>query len=277
MLKQRLLQHRRGDVLAPKIDAYLRQGTPNFSEQTIAEIARLAIATPRSRARLFSASGLDRCMRQQLLQVLDYPQEEVPNARLANVFFDGNWRHLRWQALFLEMGLVARGKMSTDGFAESEDGEWMLEVGVTLPSHMLRGTVDSILVLDDEPWIVDIKGANPRTFSGVKADQSPYRAYQMQMLAYMKATGVPRALLFYEDKASQEYHEVRITLADAQQQEAQFEGRVAALRHYWEQQMLPDPLPQAPANPDCRSCPFQIDCASATFTTKYIDGGELPL
>lgn len=276
MLKQRLLQHRRGDVLAPKVDAYLRLGTPRFSEATIAEIARLATAAPRSRAHLFSASGLDRCLRQQLLQVLDYPQEEVPNARLANVFFDGNWRHLRWQALFLEMGLVARGQIGPEGFEEG-DGDLMLEVGVTLPSHMLRGTVDSILILDGEPWIVDIKGANPRTFSSVKSDQSPYRAYQMQMLAYMKATGVPRAMLFYEDKASQEYHEVRLTLEDAQQQEAQFEGRVAALRHYWDSQQLPDPLPQAPANPDCRSCPFQLDCTAAVFTTKYIDGGDVPL
>jgi hypothetical protein len=214
-------------------------------------------------------------MRQQFFQLLGYPQEEVPDARLANIFFDGNWRHLRWQALFVEMGLVARGSwVPGTGIVLDEGGELLLEVGVEMPDQMVRGTIDCVLLIDGELWIVDIKGANPRVFSSIKQDAAPYRAYQMQLLAYMQASGIDKAMLFYEDKGSQDYLEVKVD-ADSDVAAA-LEARLAALRHYYDAEKLPDPLPQAPANPDCRSCSFQIDCVAAEWTKDYIEG-ELPL
>lgn len=274
-IRQRLLKHRKGDVLTPMVDAFLRRGTPQFSQETLDAVVKLAVKPPRSRSRSFSASGLDRCMRQQFFQLLGYPQEEVPDSRLANIFFDGNWRHLRWQALFLEMDLVARGSwVPGEGIRLHDDGELLLEVGVDIPEQMVRGTIDVILVIDGEPWIVDIKGANPRVFSSVKQAGEPYRAYQMQLLTYMKAAGIDKAMLFYEDKASQDYLEIRVI--PGSEVAAALEARLAALHHYWDKQRLPDPLPQAPVNPDCRSCSFQIDCVKAEWTKDYIEG-ELPL
>ena len=241
------------------------------------EVASLAVRPPRSRARSFSASGLDRCLRQQFLQLLDFPQEEVPNARLSNIFFDGNWRHLRWQALFIEMELVARGAwVLGEGIVFDDEGPLLLEVGVEIPEKMVRGTMDAILMIDGVPWIVDVKGANPRVFSGVKQNTEPYRAYQMQLLAYMEAAGVDNAMLFYEDKASQDYHEVRMNSSQDATAVATLEARLAALAYYWNKEELPEPLPQAPVNPDCRSCQFQIDCVAANWTKEYIEG-ELPL
>jgi hypothetical protein len=276
-LKARLLQHRRGDVLTPRVDEFLRRGTPQFSEATMHEVVGLAVRPPRSRSRSFSASGLDRCLRQQFLQLLDFPQEEVPNARLANIFCDGNWRHLRWQALFIEMGLVGRGSwVPGEGIVFDEGGDLLLEVGVEIPEKMVRGTMDAVLVIDGDPWIVDVKGANPRVFSGVKQDTEPYRAYQMQLLAYMDASKVDNAMLFYEDKASQDYLEVRMNRHQDATAIAALDARLAALAHYWNKEVLPDPLPQAPVNPDCRSCSFQIDCVAAKWTKEYIEG-ELPL
>lgn len=269
-IKRRLLRHHRGEILATRVDDYLRLGTPTVSAATWDAVLGIALRPGRDRRRAFSASGLDRCMRQQTFEMLGFPRDEVPDARLSNIFYDGNWRHLRWQALFLEMGIIPRGRVEDGKVILDESCDHLLEVGVQLPGHMVRGTLDAIAVLNDELWLLDIKGANPRTFSDVKAGNGPYRGYRLQLHAYMRATGVAQALLWYEDKASQDYQEVRLSLDDAADA-ALFDARTAALRHYWERQELPPALPMAPLNPGCARCPYQIDCTSASWTQDHLE------
>lgn len=268
-LKKRLLRHHRGEILAPVVDAYLRQGTPVISSATWEIIAGLLLRPERDRRRTFSASGLDRCMRQQTLELLGFPRDEVPSERLSNIFFDGNWRHLRWQALFVEMGIVPCGRVE-DGAVVLGGDDHLLEVGVELPDHMLRGTLDLIAEINEELWLVDIKGANPRTFSEVRGGGEPYRAYRLQLHAYMLATGVRQALIWYEDKASQDYYEVRLSLDDTASEQL-FLARTSALRYFWERQELPPPLPNAPMTPDCRGCPYQLDCVAAAWTLNHLE------
>lgn len=257
-LESRLLNYKKGNVLTPFLDRYFRDPPPNHSERTMEVIKGLATQRPRDRTRAFSASSLGSCMRAQSFRYLDYPGVQVPDPRLQGIFLNGKWIHLKWQAVLLEIGIV------------DEDH---LEVPVYL-DDTVKGTIDAICEIDKLKWIVDFKGVNPQSFAKYRAGEKNLM-YSMQLQAYMKATGIPRALLLYENKATGEYYEQQ-TFADSDES-FRMQARVMALRHYMDVHLLPPPLHEAPANPECRGCPFQLDCVDAEWTDKYLEEDEIPL
>jgi hypothetical protein len=203
------------------------------------------------------------------MKLLGFPEVEVPDHRLANIFSDGNWRHLRWQSIFLDMGIVARGRWEEDnGVTLIPTDEHLLEVGVY--TGVVRGTIDAIVEIEGERWIVDIKGANSRVFSDLRAGGKPYPAYLLQLYAYMQASRIPRAILWYEDKGSQDVLEVQVKRDDPGLAEL-YAARVGALELYKNRRELPPQVPKATAAPQCRGCAFQLDCPGATWTDDYLN------
>lgn len=250
-LESRIARIKRGEILAPHVERFLSNWNGQFSKETLEVILELAARPPRDRVGSFSASNLGKCMRQQALAYQGQPEEVVANPIQTSLFHDGSWRHLRWQGIFLEMGLVARDAWSG----------YLLEVPVEIPELEVRGTLDVILNLEGERWIVDIKGANPFSFS--KAERGEVnQGYRWQLQTYMRAIQIPRAMLWYEDKSTQELHEIVITSSDKEAQEVW--ARMRGLKRFRDLRRLPPQLPGFPTELECRKCPFLLGCEEAS-------------
>lgn len=94
-------------VLTPRYNDWLMQhGDEALSERVATMIYNLLIEQPRDRSRSFSASSAGLCERRQVLKFLGMPEVGTIDPRLQNIFNDGKWRHLRWQANLLMADLV---------------------------------------------------------------------------------------------------------------------------------------------------------------------------
>lgn len=255
-LENRIMRVRRGEILTPLIDRYLSQQPEiKFSKETMRILTEIMLRPNRDRTNSYSASSLDTCMRRQMLQYLDYPTVRIPQAVQNSIFFNGNWLHLKWQGILLEMGLVVY-----------QHGKPLLEVPVEIPELGVKGTIDAIIWLQERQWIWDLKGVNPGTFAKAKRGEVS-RGYQWQLQIYGEATGLP-SLLFYENKASQEYHEVAVEPSEDERKAAI--ARLRGLARYNSTRQLPPILPDFPSDRECRECPFQTDCKDAVFTDQYL-------
>jgi len=254
----RIKRYRSGQILTPLIDQYLREQSTKdgvqFSPETMQLLAKLHLRKPRYRGGSFSCSSLASCMRAQMLNYLDYEQIVLPNEAREAIFFNGNWLHLKWQGILIEMGVVARGPT----------GVPMVEQRVSLPNQNVEGTLDAICNLNHPTqWIVDIKGVGPGYWTKMKEGWIP-EVYIWQQHAYMMATGIPNAMLLVESKATQEYLELHIPpLTDSSA--LQVQARIAALNKFIDLQELPPMLKHYPRDPQCKQCPFMLDCPKAVY------------
>lgn len=266
-LKDRIKRHRSGQVLTPLIDEFFRTASVNggvqFSPRTMEILTGLFLKPERDRSGSFSASGLAGCMRAQILGYNGEEADLVPSERREAIFFNGHWLHLKWDGILLELGVVRHGAQPRPD----------LELPVELPSLNLKGTLDAICLLPgqrsqfglghDDEWIVDVKGVNPNSYAKITHGDVP-RGYVWQQHAYMLATGISRAMLLVENKATGEYTEVHLPPPDSQTY-VQMQARLKALNHHLEQETLPAKLPDFPTNPECGDCPFRIVCPTAKF------------
>lgn len=260
-LVSRIKRHRKGELLTPIIDEFFRKASVadgvQFSPLTMDILSKLFLAPDRNRAGSFSASGLAGCMRAQVLSRNDEEKFLIANEKREAIFFNGHWVHLKWDGILLEMGVVK--------WPDYDKGAMpMLEVPVEIPEWNVRGTLDAIIQLDED-WIVDVKGVGMYYWNIFKSGEIP-QAYLWQQHAYMKATGIPRAMLLVENKGTGEYIEVHIPPPDSLIGK-QMEARVRALNWHVEREQLPKPLPDFPRDRQCQDCPFLFLCPDATFRT----------
>lgn len=255
-LISRIKRHRSGEILTPLVDEFYRRASMNggvtYSSRTMEILRTLALRPQRDRTSSFSASNLGSCMRAQVLLYNNEDQDIYPDERREAIFWNGHWLHLKWGGIFLEMGIV-RGMSNP-----LPD----LELPVHIPEWGVRGTLDCIAILEDE-WIVDVKGVGHHYWSMMKGGDIP-RTYLWQQQAYMRATGIEKAMLFLENKATGEYMEIHMPPPDSLVA-MQMEARVRALNHYVDNRELPPPLIGFPTADECRECPFRDICKDAQF------------
>lgn len=282
-LIDRLMRVRKGEVLTPLIDAHLRTHREEpFSPATLRVLFELASRKPRDRSGSFSVSQLATCMRYQVFRYWGTEGVEVPDGRLHSIFHDGHWRHLRWQGLLLEIGVVCQYVYVGDRLVilppGSPEGQPALEVPVYDRDLRVRGSMDAVCEVDPFRWVVDVKGANPGAFAAARRNDLPL-GYRWQLYLYGHLLGRRlgegadlsryKAMFLYEDKASQQVHEHHLTLEQRYMLGAT--ARLRALNLHAAAQTMPAPLPNAPANPACRTCPYQLDCLEG------LDLDEVPI
>jgi hypothetical protein len=106
-----------------------------WTEELLEQMYQLLIGNTDNddRTGRFGASSRGTCERRQLWSYLGMPVHHAGiNPQLNNIFFDGKWRHLRWQMMGLDAGFLThvevpfrnkttRMKVSLDGINEDED------------------------------------------------------------------------------------------------------------------------------------------------------------
>lgn len=147
--------------------------------------------TSYSRAGRFHASSSGSCPRKQMFEYLGVEPDTKHPASLRAIFHDGHFRHLRWQLMLLNAGIIDTVEKRYD-----------------LPELLVSGSVDGLNL--EEGWIFELKGANPKVFEKVKNSGMCLPEHNRQIHVYFLLTGLDRAIIVYENKATQAYEEIEV-------------------------------------------------------------------
>lgn len=220
-------------ILTPHINAWLTtNGESEYSPSTVARVADILAAKPRNRSGSFSASSAGYCERRQMYGYLGVPEVQILPV-LQSLFNDGKWRHLRWQALLLDAGLL------TD-----------IEVAVPMPEYNSKGSMDGQGFTGDLPlrdeWKnkkfgFELKGVHPSPFATLKKNGFPSSKHVKQMQRYMLASGLDLFVYIAEDKASHEWLEFVVEYDEVRAKKSWSE--LNSLNAALASQTLPDRLP----------------------------------
>lgn len=185
-------------VITPALTKYLMQEPGPYYSEIVADLIKdQLLGEERIRYGSFSASSISlHCFRAGVFQFLGAKQNEgsdsLRNAVLSNLFLDGHWRHLRLQAVCLEIGVI--------------DTIEFLMVDENLK---LIGTADGISF--EHNYGVEFKGAHERQFQIIRRMKRPVEHHYWQVHAYMLLTGMKTWYIVYEDKNSSDWKEYKIT------------------------------------------------------------------
>lgn len=236
-------------IITPKLRKWLvMHGDDELSERVADTIYELLTTKPRMRSASFSSSGAGTCLRRQELAFLGVEVPGVIDAQLQNIFNDGKWRHLRWQAMLLEAGLLT----------EVEYVSWWKK-------YLSRGTLDGVgEVHGDHPRVAwrgegygfELKGVgNWNAFKEAK-EIGPKDAHLDQIHRYFLSTGFKLFVVMYEHKMTQEWYEWVIE-ADPARLRAQ-EVELQTLNNDVKRKQLQPMLPacRARKGPEWDACQF---------------------
>jgi hypothetical protein len=188
-------------IITPKTNNWLVAHGDDPLPKDVAElIYEQLITTPRDRTQSFSASSAGSCMRAQELQFLGIPQVGVIDSQLQNIFNDGKWRHLRWQAMGFQVPFLIR-----------------MEMPLYWRNMLSRGTIDGLGIVDDDhprtawrglEYGFELKGVNSWGYrAAVKQDKGTKIAHKRQIARYFLMGGFDLFVTIYENKDTQEWFE----------------------------------------------------------------------
>lgn len=177
-----------GLVVSPRHERWLESNSnPVYSPEAMqfGADALLDMGRPRDRRGTVSASSLGSCKRKQQFTFLGLP-ELPPSPKLAQIFQNGTFMHIRWQMAGLTEG-------------------WLKKAEVPVGDNPLRlsGTQDGI-AYDDS--IVELKSCNSNQFGRIQSF-GPIEGHIYQIGTYAVTTGAEKATLIYENKDTQEFKE----------------------------------------------------------------------
>lgn len=191
-LKQAIRFAKMNSRITPRLTPWLvnnPSGVRITNDETALKIMSILKPTiAKSRAGAFHPSQLYQCQRAQVYGYYDAPASRQYDPILQNLFNDGHFRHLRWQIMLLEAGIL------TD-----------IEVGIHVPELRLEGSIDGIN--KNEGWMFELKGTSQYRMVQSKGAMP---AHIKQVHAYLLASGLDEAVIVYEDKSNQQWQEITI-------------------------------------------------------------------
>lgn len=187
-------------IITPIHERWLQMhGDDPYPEWVADWIHKQLTTTPRNRSASFSASSAGRCPREQELQFLGMPKSGVVDPQLANVFDDGSWRHLRWQANLLTNGLLDRAEMPL--FWRNMRSRGTIDgqgtVGNTHPRARWHGAV----------YGFELKGVSGFQYPKYVQTDEAKEDHLDQVHRYFLMGDFDLFIIVYEDKSTQAWHE----------------------------------------------------------------------
>lgn len=176
-------------IMTPRLETWLMSNSNLVvSEEHAKTLTEIVTAQPRDRSKGFSSSSRGTCLRAQMFQYIGVPTMGRGDSRLHSIFIDGTWRHIRWQMMLLEAGIL------TD-----------IEVPFHNETYRLRGSLDG--TNEDEGWGWELKGTSNSSVVSGSAD--PFHNHLLQIHTYFVGRpDIERFVLLYEDKKFQSYREI---------------------------------------------------------------------
>ena len=246
-LKKHIKIAKLNSKITPKLHAWLNNHDGVHITKTEVLEKTIDILTPSAgdRSGAFHPSQLYQCKRKQIFDYFGLEGMRSYNPTLQNIFNDGHFRHLRWQIMLLEAGII------TD-----------VEVPVSIPKYRLSGSMDGIN--EDQGWMFELKGTSQ--FREVSR-RGAMPAHINQVNAYLLASGLESALVVYECKSSQNWVEIEVTRNE--ETIGEIESILGELNSCLDSNSLPEVLD------DCKNkkgatynnCPYSESCFGFNTTS----------
>ena len=227
---------------------------------------------------VFSPSSLASCLRKVYLsknwKKLGFERVEVPRIDANGYFNKGNFTHLQWQfALYKLDKFCDEFELLPDG-----DGHHLVEVPVMSKRGDHGGTIDALAAIRGEPFVIDAKGVNLRTFQkAVRGDVND--DYRIQIADYivlvnagaLVVNGKPMklkkkinsSLLLFESKGGpDQFHPLAITEVEVKLKDnlPEIRLRLEVLREHEAKKEIPKPECESTRTLQFRGCPFAGFC-----------------
>jgi hypothetical protein len=250
----------RGQVLVPLLEELLEHplAVEDKADRLFMEDLFKKRARPREKG-VFSPSMLAACTRQAYFAKTGVERRHAVSPQTNAYFFEGDWRHYKWQ--------FALWKLHRAGKIVLID----VEVRVYHPDGDFAGTIDAIVIIDGEPYVVDFKGMHVREFQRFVRD-GPDKKQRTQVVGYAMivnlqgspVSGVCTCLFIEESKAGPiqggspiALHEEKV---DVQSNRFHVKRRLTTLREYVRDEEVPPPACQSTRWRDFQECPFNRFC-----------------
>jgi hypothetical protein len=114
-------------IISPYLDEFLVTWDGTLPPHVAKRVHDLLVEPQRNRSGSFSASSAGYCKRRQEFSFLGVKPPGIIDPKLATIFLNGRWVHLRWQATLMTAGILDN-----------------IEVTVKKPSRRARCTLDGV-------------------------------------------------------------------------------------------------------------------------------------
>lgn len=196
----------------------------------------------------FHPSLIGYCSRKIAYTMLRYPAPLI-DARTMRIFECGHSMHERFERWFGEIGIQIATELILN-----EDSPDEAIASRCVPLN-ISGRTDSLVVIDDELYLVELKSANGNMFKYYLNEPKEHHVQQLQL--YMYLTGVHKGFILYEDKNTQELKEFYIQY-DHKLVEQLLE-KIRMINYHVENRMLPNKEGK-PSEWQCKYCEFRGIC-----------------
>lgn len=183
----------------------MRNPNLTLDEEVHQIIAEQLSKPPRDRSGSFSSSSSGKCERLQVFNYIGQGADDLPQSndpRLQQIFYDGSFRHLRWQAVLLQAKIIDR-----------------IEVPLSWKKMRSEGSMDGLGVVHDEhprpDWRglefgFELKGMNSWGYKS-QIEKGIREDHLDQVHRYFLSSGLELFVIIYENKDTQEWTEWVIT------------------------------------------------------------------
>lgn len=251
---KRLLENRmQPGLVTPSLDRWLlsNDGIPMSPELAERFVGLMSAPSP-DRSGVFHPSSAHLCRRRQQFSFLGVEGIHHFDSSLQNKFNNGQWVHLRWQAMLMTAGIL-------------DD----IEVVVEVKGLKLRGSMDGIGSSESRgKFGFELKG-----WSALVDEPKP--AHIEQIHAYMFASGLDLFSLVYEHKSSQDWRE--FVVERDQEIIDRIEATLWELNEFTDRQELIPPLKECrrERGDTFKRCPYRNMCLEVSEWGEVTDGEDI--
>ena len=182
----------------------------------------------------FYVTDAGKCPRAVWFGFKKFPKKDK-DARVMRVFENGDYTHMRIMSSLLSIGAVKA-------------------IELALENELVRGRCDGIVVINNEPHVLELKSINSFAF---KRLEGPKPEHIKQLMLYLHYFHINNGIFLYENKDTQELKEFMIKY-DAKMAESLIQD-FQALKHMIEKDILP-PVPLGLEEWECRFCDYSEEC-----------------
>lgn len=177
-------------IISPYLDEFLVSWDGTLPPEVAKRIHDLLVVPQRDRSGSFSASSAGFCKRRQEFSFLGVKPPGVIDPKLAQIFLNGRWVHLRWQATLLTAGILDS-----------------IEVTHKKPSLLARCTMDGMGIakgghFKGTEFGFELKGRNLFTWGSQRMD-GPDEKTRRQVDFMFLLTGLEVFVILNESKNDQ--------------------------------------------------------------------------
>ncbi len=126
------------------------------------------------------------------------------------------------------------------------------------PQEVISGRADAIVTLENELYVIDVKGINSNTFRTL-AEPKPDNVNQIQL--YLHFFKIPRGILLYVSKNTLELKEFFVSYDKVRCEKLIDDLKL--LKTKIDVNVIPAPIPEFPGDYQCRYCQFKEVCESS--------------